>query len=140
MQYLREKSLSLWSIGSKLCIDEGRVRSKSKRNPYKIRNPDKPIRMDWTICKVSDNGTQGGNFVANHVVKCGKKTYKNAQNGKNYDIVYQLLTGFKNDGRLAVMDSGFPTVRLMEDAKTIWGTKLIATQRGNTAHWPKTHT
>ena len=38
----------MWQIGSKLCIDEGRVRSKSRRNPFKVRNPDKPIRMGWT--------------------------------------------------------------------------------------------
>ena len=37
------------------------------------------------------------------------------------------------------MDSGFPTTKLMEDAKEIWGTRLIASQRGNTAHLPKTH-
>ena len=29
----------------KMCIDEGRIRSKSKRNKFKIQNPDKPIRM-----------------------------------------------------------------------------------------------
>eukprot|EP00795_Rhopilema_esculentum_P004046 gene4046-20219_t len=139
VEYLRAKSLSLWKMGFKLCIDEGRVRSKSNRNPFKIRNPDKPIRMGWTICKLSDRGKYGGNFVANHVVKCGSKTYKKAANGKNYDIIEQLIENFKNEGRLVVMDSGFPTTKLMEDAKEIWGTRLIATQRGNTAHLPKTH-
>ena len=42
--YLRNRALSMWQIGSKLCIDEGRVRSKNRRNPFKLRNPDKPIR------------------------------------------------------------------------------------------------
>ena len=139
VEYLREKAISKWSFGWKLCIDEGRVRSKSKRNPYKIRNPDKPIRMGWTINKICDKGELGGNYVANHVVKVGKKTYRNPANGKNYDIVDQLSAGYKDTGRLIVMDSGFPTTKLMEDAKRLWNTRLIATQRGNTAHFPQSH-
>eukprot|EP00794_Sanderia_malayensis_P001103 gene1103-biopygen337 len=139
VEYLRQKSLSKWTVGWKMCVDEGRVTSKSKRNPYKIRNPDKPIRMGWTICKVSDKGANGGNYVANHVVKVGKKTYKTSGNGKNYDIVEQLISEFKDSGRLVVMDSGFPTIKLMEDAKNKWHTRLIATQRGNTAHFPCSH-
>ena len=70
---LRDKAMSLWAVGSKVCIDEGPIRSKSKRNPYKIRNPDKPIRMGWTVCKISDKGQFGGYFVGNHVVKVGKR-------------------------------------------------------------------
>ena len=42
-------------------------------------------------------------------------------------------------GRLVVMDSGFPTIKLLEDAKHLWGTRMIATQRGNTAHLPTNH-
>lgn len=137
--YLREKSLSFWSVGSKLCIDEGRIRSKSKRNPYKIRNPDKPIRMGWTVCKISDKGQHGGYFIANHVVKVGKKSYVSPQNGKNYDIVDQLLLGLKDNGRSVIMDSGFPTLKLLRDARQLWGTGIIATQRGNTAHLPLSH-
>eukprot|EP00794_Sanderia_malayensis_P004514 gene4514-biopygen3674 len=139
VEYLRQKSLSKWSVGWKLCVDEGRVVSKSKRNPYKIRNPDKPVRMGWTVCKVSDKGKFGGNFVINHVTKVGKKTYRNAQNGKNYDIVEQLLSGYKGTGRLVVMDSGYPTLKLLTDAKRLWQTRMIATQRGNTAHLPSNH-
>ena len=69
VEYLRIKSTSLWSPGPTLCADEGRVRSKSKRNPYKTRNPDKPIRMGWTVDKVVDKGEQGGYFTLNHLVK-----------------------------------------------------------------------
>ena len=76
---------------------------------------------------MSDGGKYGGNFVTNHVVKCGSKTYKPAANGKNYDIIEQLIGNFKNKGRQVVMDSGFPTIKLTEDAKGIWGTRLIAT-------------
>ena len=54
--YLRNRGLSMWQIGSKLCIDEGPVRSKSRCNPFKVRNPDKPIRMGRTVCKISDKG------------------------------------------------------------------------------------
>ena len=137
--YLRDKAKTYWSVGKKLCIDEGRIRSKSKRNPYKTRNPDKPVRMGWTVCKISDKGCFGGNFVCNHVVKVGKKTYKNPQKGKNYDIVDQLLSGLKDNGRLIIMDSGFPTVNLLKDARQLWETHIIATQRGNTKHLPKSH-
>ena len=139
IEYLRQKSLSHWNMGWKMCIDEGRVRSKSKRNPFKVRNPDKPIRMGWTICKISDKGVHGGNFVGNHVVKVGRKTYKNTENGKNYDVVDQLLTDYKDRGRQVVMDSGFPTMKLMTDSKDLWSTRLIATQRGRTAHLPASH-
>ena len=139
VEILRQKSFSHWNFGWKLCIDEGRIRSKSKRNPYKIRNPDKPIRMGWTVCKISDKGMNGGNYVANHVVKPGKKTHRNTVNGKNYDVVDQLLTNFKDSGRLVVMDSGFPTMKLVRDANNLWNTRLISTQRGRTAHLPSNH-
>ena len=137
--YLRNRALSMWQIGSKLCIEEGRVRSKSRRNPFKVRNPNKPIRMGWTVCKISDKGQYGGYFVCNHVVKVGKKSYVHPQNGKNYDIVDQLTAGLKNSGRLVVMDSGFPTLKLMNDSWQLWRTQMIATQHGNTAHMPSNH-
>ena len=63
-------------------------------NPLKVRNPDKPIRMGWTMC-ISDKGQYGGYFVFSHVVKVGKKSYIHPQNGNNYDIVDQLRAGLK---------------------------------------------
>ena len=51
----------------------------------------------------------------------------------------QLTEGLKNHGRLVVMDSGFPSFKLMVDAKEQWNARLISTQRGNTAHLPKSH-
>ena len=45
MEYLRNKTQQLWKLGSCIAIDEDRVCSKSRRNKFKIRNPDKPIRM-----------------------------------------------------------------------------------------------
>ena len=71
---------------------EGHTPSKSKRNAFKVRNPDKPI---CTVCKLSDKGKKGENFVHNHVVKVGKKTYRDSAKGKNYDIVSQLLDDLK---------------------------------------------
>ena len=64
----------------------------------------------------------------NHVVHVGKHTYKSTQNGKNYDVVEQLLDGLKNHGKQVVMDRGFPTIRLLSDAKEIWETRIICTQ------------
>ena len=125
-------------MGWKLCVDEGRVRSKSKRNPYKVRNPDKPIRIGWTICEISDKGLHGGYYVANHVVKVGKKSYKYPENGKNYDIVDQLLSSLKNGGRLVVMDSGFSTAHA-RCTKLLWKTRLISTQRVCTRYLPSNH-
>lgn len=140
VEYLRKKSNELWIPGEKLVIDEGRVRSKSKRNPYKIRNVEKPIRMGWTIPKLATKGTHGGFFTSNHIVKVGKKTYhREPTKGKNYYIVEHLIQDYKNQGRLLVIDSGFPTINLLRDAKLLWGTRVIATQRGNTSHLPKSH-
>ena len=52
----------------------------------------------------------------------------------------QLLGDRKDSGRLVVMDSGFPTLRLLEDARNLWRTNIIATQQGKTAHFPRSHT
>ena len=104
-----------------------------------VRYPDKPIRMGWTVCKISDQGTYGGYFVCDHVVKVGKKSYVYPKNGKNYDIVDQLTAGLKDSGRLIVMDSGFPNLKLTKDSWQLWRTRMIATRRGNTAHMPRNH-
>ena len=37
------------------------------------------------------------------------------------------------------MDSGFPTLCLLRDAKDDWNTSIITTQAGNTAHFPAKH-
>ena len=137
--YLRDRSLSIWQIGSKVCIDEGRVKSKSKSNLFKVRNPDKPIRVGWTVCKISDKGQYGGYFVCNHVVKVGKKSYVHPQNGKNYYLPDQLTTRMMDSGRLIVMDSAFPTLKLMKDSWQLWWTQMMAIQRGNIAHMPSNH-
>ena len=52
VDYLRRKSTILWIPGKRMCLDEGRVVSKSDRNVYKSRNPDNPIWMGWTVNKL----------------------------------------------------------------------------------------
>ena len=59
VQVLKENFAALWESGSMLCIDEGRVKSKSKRNPYKIRNPEKPIKMGGQYTRLEN----GANLV-----------------------------------------------------------------------------
>ena len=51
----------------------------------------------------------------------------------------QLFTDYKDRGWQVVMDSGFPTGKLMTNSKDLWRTRLIATQRGRTAHLPASH-
>ena len=139
VQVLKENVAALWESGSMLCIDEGRVKSKSKRNPYKIRNPEKPIKMGWTIYKIGERGQFVGYAITDHLAKVGRKTYTSTSRGKTHNIVDQLLDPHKGKGKLWVLDNGFPTVKLLEDAKQMWNTKIVATQRGKTAHFPARH-
>ena len=85
--------------------------------------------MGWTIPKLATKGVHGGFFTSNHIVKVGKKTYNSEPTkGKNYYIVEHLIEDYKNQGRLLVIDSGFPTMNLLIEAKLLWGTRVIATQ------------
>ena len=102
---IKTNSAGLWKSGSNLCIDEGRVTSKSKRNAFKIRNPDKPIKMGWTIYKIGEKGQFGGYMITDHLVKVGKKTYTSLEKGKTYNIVEQLLGCHKGRGKLLVLDN-----------------------------------
>ena len=100
-----------------MCIDEGRVTSKSKNNHFKIRNPDKPVRMGWTISKLAEVGGKEDNFVSNHLVKVGKATYTDVSKGKTYHMVKLLLTDVIGEGNLVVMNSGFLALCLLRDEK-----------------------
>ena len=139
VDYLRRKSTSLWIPGKRMCLDEGRVVSKSDRNVYKTRNPDKPIRMGWTVNKLADKGEKGGYFVYNHLTKVGKYTYTETTHGKNYNAVEQLIHDVKGMGKTVTLDTGFPTLKLLKDAKEEWNTAIVATLRGNVAHLPSKH-
>ena len=73
----------------------------------------------------------------NHLVKCGDYTHTDTTNGKNYNVVEQLVnTGdIVNSGRTLVMDNAFPTMTLLRDSVD-WKLRVIATQRGQIAHLP----
>ena len=61
------------------------------------------------------------NTVCNQAIKVGKKTYaKNPQKNQNYGIADQLLSIPTGNGRLAIMDSAFPLVNLLKDARVLW--------------------
>ena len=95
--------------------------------------------MGWTLIKLATRGEMGGHFTYNHLTKAGIKTYTSTDNGKNYNTVEQLLEGLIGQGRLVIMDNGFPTIHLLKDAASLWNMRIIATQRGNTAHIPSRH-
>ena len=66
--YLRSKAQLLWNPGKILCLDEYRVKSRSRHTAYKTREPDKPIREGWTVVKLGETGQKGGAFVLNDLV------------------------------------------------------------------------
>ena len=92
--------------------------------------------MGWTVNKLADKGELGGYFVYNHLTKVGKYSYTDLSKGKNYNVVDQLISEVKGLGKTVVMDSGFPTVSLVKDAKQEWNTAIISTLGGNVAHLP----
>ena len=122
-----------------MCLDKGRIVSKSDRKVYKTRNPDKPIRMGWTVNKLEDKGEKGGYFVYNHLTKVGEYTCKDTTHGKNYNAVEQLIRDVKGMGKTVTMDSGFPILKLFKDAKEKWNTSTVATLKGEAAHLPSKH-
>ena len=136
---LKNNSIALWKSGSTLCIDEGRVRSKSNKNPFGTLNPEKPIKMGWTVFKLGEQGKFGGYMITDHLVKVGRKTYTSTARGKIYNIVDQLLSSHKGNGKLVILGNGFPKIKLLEDVKTLWNTRVFAAQKGKTAHFPSRH-
>ena len=95
--------------------------------------------MGWTINKLAEVGANGGSFVSNYLVKVGKATYTDVSKGKTYNMVKLLLTYVIRQGKLVAMDSGFPTLCLLRDAKDNWNTSITETQAENTAHLPARH-
>ena len=95
VQVLKENFAALWESGSMLCIDEGRVKSKSKRNPYKIRNPEKPIKMEWTIYKIGEWGQFGGYAITDHLAKVGPKHILQLPVEKPITLLINCLTPTK---------------------------------------------
>ena len=69
------KAQENWVPGKVLALDEDRVKSKSRRNAFKTRNPDKPIKEGWTVSKLGDKGEKDSTYILNDIVKCGSYTY-----------------------------------------------------------------
>ena len=126
---LKTNSVALWKSGSTHCIDEGRVRSKGNRNLFRIFNPEKPIKMGWTVLKLGEQGQFGGCKITNHLVKVRRKTYTSTARSKTYNIVNLFLSFHKGNGKIVALDNGFPTIKRLEDA----------TRKGKTAHFPSRH-
>ena len=139
-QYLRDKAQHLWIPGEIMSLDEDRVKSRSKRNVYKSRQTDKPTREGWTVPKLGDRGENGGTFVYNDIVKCGKFAYTDTSKGKIYNLVEQLLQcpGMIRFVRIIVTDSAYVTTILLKDDALLWYLCFIGTATAKTAHLPET--
>ena len=81
---MKENFAALCESGSMLWIDEA-VKNKSKRNPYKIRNPEKLIKMGWTIHKIGERGQFGGYAITDHLAKVGHETYTSTSREKTHN-------------------------------------------------------
>ena len=93
--------------------------------------------MGWNINKLAEVGAKekGGSFVCNHLVKVDKATdvsrdvsKTDVSKEKTYNMVKLLLTNVIGPGKLVALDSGFPTLCLLRDAKDNWNTSIIATK------------
>ena len=73
------------------------------------------------------------------ITKVGKYTYTDTTHGKNYNAVEQLIHDLKGMGKTVTMDSGFPALKLLKDAKEEWNIAIVATLRGHVAHLPSEH-
>ena len=115
------------------------MKSKSKRNMYKSRQTDKPIREGWTVPKLGDRGENGCTVLYDDIVKCGKFTYTDTRKGKMYNLVEQLLqcSGMIRSGRIIVIDSAYVTTILLKDAALPWGLRFIGTVTAKAAHLPE---
>ena len=88
--------------------------------------------------KLGETGQEGGAFVLNDVVKCGKYCHTDTDKGRNYNVINQVLEGANviGSGRLIVLDSAYVTTVLFKDAKSKWNLRMIGTLRSSTAHLP----
>ena len=89
--------------------------------------------------QIGDQGNRGGTFIWNHLVHVGRYTYTSTENGKYFNVVEQLVEGLTGAGRLLALDNAFPTIKLLQVAKTDWNTAIVATQAGNTKHLAENH-
>ena len=92
LDFWREKAQENWILGKAFALDEDRVKSKSRRNAFKTRNPDKPIKEGWTVSKLGDKGEKDGTYILNGIVKCGNYIYSNTDNGKMHNIIEKQIS------------------------------------------------
>ena len=98
------------------------------------------IKMGWTTYKIGERGKFGGHAITDHLPKVGHKLYISTFRGKTHNVVDQLLDPHKGrKGKLLVIDNGFLITQLLEDAKQMWNTNVVAMQRGKTTHFPARH-
>ena len=122
----------------RFCVFWRSVKSSSRHNAHKTREPDKPIREDWMEVKLGETGQKGGPFVLNYLVKWGKHSHTDTTKGRNYNVINHDLEGANliGSGRLIVLDSAYVTTVLFEDAEPKWNLRMIRTLRANTAYLP----
>ena len=97
--------------------------SKSARNAYKTRSPNKPIRMGWNIYRLCDQGEVSDGFCLDAVVSVGDYTYDQVLNGsKRFTLLYRFLHD-RDHGTTCSGDSAFYCPRAMHVAKKVWQKK-----------------
>ena len=84
--------------------------------------------MGWTLYKTGERGQFGGYAITDHLAKVGRKTYTLTSREQTDNTVDQLLEPHNGKGKILVIDNGFPTIQLLEDAKQMLNTKVVAMQ------------
>ena len=135
---MARKAQENWIPWKVLALDEDRVKSKSRRNAFKTRDPDKPIKEAWAVSKLGDKREKDGTYISNGIVKCGNYTYSNTDNGKMYNIIDKQIgcSDIKGSGRTVVLDSAYVTILFFRDAATVWKIKVVGTIRKRLKHLP----
>ena len=95
--------------------------SKSSRNAYKTRSPNKLIRMGWNIYRLCDQGEVSDGFSIDVLVSVGSYTYEDGVHdyGKRYTLLHKFLHDLE-DGTTCATDSAFYCPKAMHAAKRLW--------------------
>ena len=95
--------------------------SKSCRNAFKTRSPNKPIRMGWNVYRLCDQGEVSDGFCLDALVSVGSYTYEDGvhEHGKRYTLLHKFLHD-RQDGTTCSADSAFYCPRALHAAKRVW--------------------
>ena len=98
-----------WTLGGTVACDEGRVKSKSRFNPYKVRNPAKPLRYAWELVKLCDRGRFAEGFTWDVYPLFGEHAYRDADDDepKHITKLDGCLKDIFHTGRTVVVDSHY---------------------------------